>query len=1571
MSFHPGDRVEAKFQGGDQWYAGTISRVTEDACDVAYDDGDREENVSVALIRRQATAAGTPQKRLTLQRQDSAEATSALLLSAKKIKEDALETSAETLANLRAAASESEAEASKNVRHVLRRTSSEVEEVERDRATKVLKEVAREEFGRTGATLKRAALDVSCDDAANTLRKVVAFQSDSEEDDVHEAPAPAPERFDGDSDDSRLEEHALAKREKRKQKTRFALERGAVELGDTERIRAVHDARTRYLRPRIGRRDLTDDNIAPPSLDARAVLAACFDGDLQALRKACKRCGFTEGLGLRCALVADSRGRTACHYAALQGRSEILKAFGEAWRRQASAEYESKVKELRAHLVEQARASRRREAQRELVDAYEHAAREADRELRHRELRCEAAWRACATARDDLGRTPVHYGVACVDPAHTMLVVRALLTSGAAFLDLPSNALVQNGALGTAPLAQAVAAELFADDTAAQRICERLFTGVSVVHKKRGWRYVGDPCRKHAKNRDAENRDPSAKARAECRKPVFLRIQDASRKQAAHLFPRHARVDVGTGALCGAVRSKTPLLCDEPPTNVDSSIKREALLLWLWRALRQGARRAARRYAEVGKIVEDGPGKTRTNAGELLRAFERADPKADGCVTLDQFDACLRNMDVKLAYGTLEDLAAQYAFTPPRNRPELTRDRRLKVDYERLIDDVLASQKDEEASLSEDSAASAPSHRSSDSERSDSDAGSTQGERLRRERAHQERRDARRMRVGAPAPAPTLMGASARTVAAATLKAVGDELCINEGSNTRSGTASARAWLRKSGAAWPAQSSYLAGFAELLKARSAVLDAHDCAGFTPLHCAAYVDAPTEACEALLRRGATRSLRSDDGALAEDLAKNSATRRSLRRMVLREFDLSFNRTHLEESDDDEEVRRRKPKGFSADRMPGAYHNYRNGDDRGVTRNKDRAARAVATLAAHALDAVDPDQNRRGGRPGAPGRHDAFDAWRTTPSSSKATDFNTQRPQLKRSTFFDACAFPLDRLVGDGRLRSPLHLAAEAGLHELVDALLAGDEVQHEGDLEPMGAPTFEIDGRDVDGWSPLMHACFRGGGARRKVARSLIDAGSNVAQKNVRGRTALHLASAHAREDTTVHKEDADIVELLLDESPGIIDLRDDEGATALYAACARGRVRSIVALLSRGADPWGRHVNTRCTALHAACATRSIGGADAARLLSQWCSGGDAHVNSYLLASTRVAHDDEIYGENDRDPQQTSRNRGTASNLDRAYEVVGFAPFSLDASSRKFRLDANERASPRDRKRLLACPLNCARDRRGEGARDAARSKGQREALDHVWDASLTGSLPRLRDALQREGAARAASSSGALMRPPWAFVSARDRTPRLGRTALHLVALGAARAVAAAQRRLRRDCAAGGKGSGRNLQAKAFEAADDQDHARCARCLLQRAGAAVDAEDASARTPLHYAAAAGASRVVAVLLEHGADVRICDEGGLTALHLAVAWGRTKVANQLRSAGASGGAKDHRGRTARDVAGLAARVEMYPDDVPAADAYKLCEGKEPEPSEEKKEDSPRRRTKPSRHSDSEYSDEFS
>ena len=243
--------------------------------------------------------------------------------------------------------------------------------------------------------------------------------------------------------------------------------------------------------------------------------------------------------------------------------------------------------------------------------AYEFAAREADR-VRQRELRCEAAWRTCCTAGRP-GADALHYAVACIDAAHTALTVRALMT-GSADLALPSNALVKNGSLGEPPLLRAVASELFADDFAAQRIADKLFknNGGGDRPPKRGWRYVGDTCRKHAKRDNKENLDAASKARAARRTPVFLRVQEAGRSRAANLFPRHARIDVGTGALCGAPRKAMPLIQASAPKEPDDALRREALLLWLWRALRQGARRAARRYAEVGTVHKDGPGRRGT-----------------------------------------------------------------------------------------------------------------------------------------------------------------------------------------------------------------------------------------------------------------------------------------------------------------------------------------------------------------------------------------------------------------------------------------------------------------------------------------------------------------------------------------------------------------------------------------------------------------------------------------------------------------------------------------------------------------------------------------------------------------------------------------------------------------------------------------------------------------------------------------------------------------------------------------------------------------------------------------------
>lgn len=54
VSFAPGDKIEARFGGGAEYYPGTIGFVHTDAklCDIMYDDGDGESGVPFALIRK-------------------------------------------------------------------------------------------------------------------------------------------------------------------------------------------------------------------------------------------------------------------------------------------------------------------------------------------------------------------------------------------------------------------------------------------------------------------------------------------------------------------------------------------------------------------------------------------------------------------------------------------------------------------------------------------------------------------------------------------------------------------------------------------------------------------------------------------------------------------------------------------------------------------------------------------------------------------------------------------------------------------------------------------------------------------------------------------------------------------------------------------------------------------------------------------------------------------------------------------------------------------------------------------------------------------------------------------------------------------------------------------------------------------------------------------------------------------------------------------------------------------------------------------------------------------------------
>ncbi len=62
-------------------------------------------------------------------------------------------------------------------------------------------------------------------------------------------------------------------------------------------------------------------------------------------------------------------------------------------------------------------------------------------------------------------------------------------------------------------------------------------------------------------------------------------------------------------------------------------------------------------------------------------------------------------------------------------------------------------------------------------------------------------------------------------------------------------------------------------------------------------------------------------------------------------------------------------------------------------------------------------------------------------------------------------------------------------------------------------EMLEADAIELDVQDVNGWTPLMHACCRG---HKSVVGALISAGANVEIESYDGRTALHRAATWSR-----------------------------------------------------------------------------------------------------------------------------------------------------------------------------------------------------------------------------------------------------------------------------------------------------------------------------------------------------------------------------------------------------------------------------------------------------------------------
>jgi ankyrin repeat protein len=89
----------------------------------------------------------------------------------------------------------------------------------------------------------------------------------------------------------------------------------------------------------------------------------------------------------------------------------------------------------------------------------------------------------------------------------------------------------------------------------------------------------------------------------------------------------------------------------------------------------------------------------------------------------------------------------------------------------------------------------------------------------------------------------------------------------------------------------------------------------------------------------------------------------------------------------------------------------------------------------------------------------------------------------------------------------------------------------------------------------DGWSELMYASWKG---NKEVVKKLLEAGSNLKEKDEDGRTALHYASWWGQPE---------IIRLLLSQGADINDA-DNRGETPLILAARNGKDEAIKQLVA-------------------------------------------------------------------------------------------------------------------------------------------------------------------------------------------------------------------------------------------------------------------------------------------------------------------------------------------------------------------------------------------------------------------
>lgn len=140
------------------------------------------------------------------------------------------------------------------------------------------------------------------------------------------------------------------------------------------------------------------------------------------------------------------------------------------------------------------------------------------------------------------------------------------------------------------------------------------------------------------------------------------------------------------------------------------------------------------------------------------------------------------------------------------------------------------------------------------------------------------------------------------------------------------------------------------------------------------------------------------------------------------------------------------------------------------------------------------------------------------------------------------------FPADTRPTRGRSRTftSLHHAAAEGSTERTFALL--------------NTGSINIDQGDVNGWTPLMLAAFRG---HSRVVRILMNRGASVSVGSDSGFTALHSSAqeGHIAVSTLLVKAGVDL------------DAADFKGSTPLHVAVANGHWQVVQVLAEAGANP--------------------------------------------------------------------------------------------------------------------------------------------------------------------------------------------------------------------------------------------------------------------------------------------------------------------------------------------------------------------------------------------------------------